>query len=232
MTFADQDGMALAGWTGLLRVPTAEIRKDLALAIAWQDGGDLPLRYAVTQRANRHLVLSVPIWSWLEVGIGMLQVPGWVDPLVPALPEGAVHRTSHLKIRSPWTPLGWSIAAGVFDPLSANGVVGLEGTRYGMGTAYAVGTRQFGETRWTLGWAVGDAWRPGRAPAPWWPGPMAGIEHPVPLPGDLAPVRLLADWNGRSLWGGLRWSPFSSVTLQLGGGDGALAVSFVGRAPL
>lgn len=232
MNVPDQDGMAFAGWTGLLRVPTAEVRPDLALGLAWQDGADPPLRYAVTQRVNRHLVLCVPLWSWLEVGIGMLQVPGWIDPLVPALPAGAVHRTSHLKLRAPWSPGGWSLAAGVFDPLSANGLVGLDGTRYGMGTAYAVGTRVLGATRLTLGWATGDPWRPGQAAAPWWPGPMAGLEHAVALPLGLPDVRLLADWNGRSAWAGLRWSPASSLTLQVGGGDGVVSASCVGRAPL
>lgn len=229
---APQEGMAFAGWTGLLRVPTAEVRRDLALGLAFIEGEDPPLRFASGQRTNRHLVLTVPVWSWLEVGLGMLQVPGWIDPLVPALPEGAVHRTSHLKLLCPFPVADWHLAAGVFDPLSANALVGLQGTRYGMGTVYAVGTRAFGDTKLTLGWAAGDVWRPGGSPGPWWPGPMAGLEQRMAWPVAWGPLSLMVDWDGRRPWGGFRWSPTTHMTIQAGGGEGAVGATVVTRTPL
>lgn len=209
---------SLIGYSGLFNVPTAETRQDLGLSFRWLDAPEYLMRPAGTDRVNRNYVIALPLFGFLEMSMGMLQVVGWYDPQVPLLPY-AVHRTFAAKVRVPLDWAGPQLAVGVVDPVSANFLAfgpGLK-THYGLTSAYAVATQRLGPLSFTAGWGRGDE-EPGKSSRtkPFLPGPFGGLSWA--LPGGL---ELMAEYDGITTNGGLRWAGPWGLAVQggyVGGG--------------
>lgn len=211
---------SLIGYSGLFNVPTAEVRQDMALAFRWLDAPEYLLRPPGTDRVNRNYLIALPLLSFLEISMGMLQVIGWYDPQVPLLPY-AVHRTFAVKARLPVDWPGPGLAVGVIDPVSANFLAfgpGLK-THYGLTTVYVVGTQRLGPLMLTAGWGQGDEDpRKDSRKTPFLHGPFGGLAWA--LPGGL---EILAEYDGATTNWGVRWIGPWGLGLQGGQVGGGLS---------
>ncbi|MBM3270243.1 MAG: YjbH domain-containing protein [Candidatus Sericytochromatia bacterium] len=184
---------SVLGYTGLLHVPTAEVRQDATLAFRWLDAPEPLLQFPGTDRVNRTYSVILPFFPFLEGTLSFVQVVGWTDPEVPLLPY-AVHRAFNAKARLPVDWAGPAVAAGVLDPVSANFLSsgGKLNTHYGLTTFYAVATQRLGPLSLTAGYGYGDRaegkW--GRT-KPFLDGVFGGAD--LALPGGLD---LLAEYDG------------------------------------
>ncbi|MBI6546134.1 MAG: hypothetical protein HY692_05030 [Cyanobacteria bacterium NC_groundwater_1444_Ag_S-0.65um_54_12] len=219
-------GAAIAGYSGLLHVPTAEVRENLSLSFNWLSAprtllgttGDLPV--------NRTYLVTVPFFPNFEGTLGLLQIVGWSDPQVPVLPY-LVHRTLTLKIRLPLPWYGVAVAFGVVDPVSANFLShgpALK-THYGMTAAFGVATYKAGPLAVTVGGGLGDRSIDKQARSePFLDGLLAGLIWA--LPGGF---QLLAEWDGFDANVGTRWNGPWGIGITAGrAGGGWLAGSSLG----
>lgn len=144
---------SLAGYSGLIKIPTADVLEEgrLCIGFSWIGG---PQSYLFRPQTNRMYYAALGLFPGLEVSLDMLQVVGWIDPEAPGVAY-AIHRLSNVKYRLP-SPEGWpQVAVGAQDPLSANGVArGAAGqTRYGLTTYYGVISQSVGPLALHLGYA-------------------------------------------------------------------------------
>ena len=148
--------LTLAGDTGLIKIPTADVLKsgDFALGFSWIGG---PESYFLRPKTNRFYYATMGILPGLEVSLDMLQVIGWVDPDAPGVAY-AFHRMSNIKYQLP-LPHGWPrVAIGTQDPVSANALTrGPQGqTHYGLTTYYGVVSQPVGPVTLHLGYSKGQ----------------------------------------------------------------------------
>ncbi len=211
---------AIAGYTGLFNVPTAEIRDELSLSFRWIEAprADLLLTPENTGLVNRTYLISLPLLPFVEATFGALSVSEWFDPGFPHLPTG-FHRSVSAKLRVPLVWPGPSFAVGVVDPFSANSFNGTD-TRYGLTSYYGVATQRVGPLAISAGYGMGD--RRSNLFArlgPFLDGPFGGVVWALPLG-----LEALAEWDGHALNEGLRWAGPFGFTIEGGRlGDGLTA---------
>jgi len=191
----------LAGNTGLVKIPTAEVFKEgeLVVGFSWVGG---PRSYLFRPQTNRMYYASMGILPGLEVSLDMLQVIGWIDPDAPGA-AWAMHRLSNVKYRVP-LPGGWpKLALGAQDPLSANALVrGPVGqTNYGLTTYYGVVSHTVGPVGVHLGFAQSLSFLNGA---------FGGADL------DLGyGLNVRAEYDGQQWNSGLLWRPFGCLGLHV-----------------
>lgn len=191
----------LAGNTGLIKIPTAEVFEDgeLIIGFNWVGG---PRSYLFRPRTNRMYYASMGIFPGLEVSLDMLQVIGWVDPEASGV-AWAMHRLSNVKYRLP-LPSGWpKVAFGAQDPLSANAItLGPVGqTNYGLTTYYGVISHSLGPVSAHLGYGQSSAFLKGH---------FGGVDL------DLGyGLNIRAEFDGQQWNSGLLWQPIDWLGLHV-----------------
>lgn len=210
---------SLLGYSGLLNVPSADIRRDLGIAFRWIDAPRALLEPAGIKGPNRSYILSAPFLPFLEGSLDFLQVVGWYDP--EATVTGyAVHRAFSAKAAVSPFP-GSSLAAGVVDPISANFLNkgGRGGTHYGLTAVYGVATQRLGPLALTVGYGMGDE-TPGRdsRTQPFLDGPFGGAQWALAFG-----LELLAEWDGLDFNYGARWNGPWGIGLEAGRVGGGLS---------
>ncbi len=195
---------SLLGYTGLINVPTAAIRTDLALAFRWESGPNPVMHVPGTAPVDRSYLVALPLLPGTEVSLSGLQEIGWHDPQVPVLPD-AVHRALGVKAGGPlpFVP-GLRLAVGMVDPVSVNflyrGPVGK--THYGLTSGFAVATETLGPLSLTLGYGLGDRTTDKTARStPFLDGTLGGLDWALPLG-----FEALGEWDGENVNGALRWN--------------------------
>jgi hypothetical protein len=191
---------AIVGYSGILNVPTAEIRDDLALSFHWLEGpkSELIMAHETTGSVNRMYVAALPLLPVLEVSGGALSIDGWPDNAFTIIPNG-FHRAISLKLRSPGTWPGPAWAVGVIDPFSANAFNGLS-SAYGLRNVYVVATQRIGPLALAAGFGQGDRPARGYRQVPFLDGPFGGAVWALPFG-----FQAMGEWDARALNYGLRW---------------------------
>lgn len=194
----------ILGYTGLINVPTAAVRTDLAIAYRWQSAPNPVMNIPGTAPVDRSYIVALPVLPYTEVALDGLQEIGWYDPQVPLLPY-AIHRALGLKAGGaiPGVP-GLSLAAGMVDPVSVNflyrGAVGK--THYGLTSAFGVATYALGPLSLTLGAGYGDHTSDKCCrQSPFLDGLIGGLDWALPLG-----LEAVGEWDGENLNGALRWN--------------------------
>lgn len=200
----------LAGPTGLIKVPTAEVLGEgqLELGFSWMGGAGSYL-YDWTQggrspsavpAANRMYYASLGLLPGLEITLDMMQVVGLVDPEAPGT-AFAIHRFSHVRYRLPVPgPVAWAV--GMVDPLSVNGLVRGEvgQTDYGLTGLYGVASWPLGPVSLHGGYGQSrDFLR----------GVFGGVEASLPLG-----LRARAEYDSQDFSVGALWQPWPWLRLQ------------------
>lgn len=192
---------ALAGNTGLIKTPTADVldEGEFVIGFSWIGG---PRSYLFRPKTNRMYYASMGILPGLELSLDMLQVIGWVDPEAPGV-AWAIHRLSNAKFRLPLPDYWPRVAIGAQDPLSVNalarGPVGQ--TNYGLTTFYGVVSHTMGPVSGHLGFAQSRSFLNGA---------FGGVDL------DLGRgINVRAEYDGQQWNTGVLWSPTAWFRVQV-----------------